>query len=287
MAVENRYPLNQVLPIDSHLFQRPRNSVGLKLRNQKKIIRARHIIIFFLGLALLFFGLAEAYYYVITCEQLKINQVEVSSPSAELKQTVENYFQGRNLGNILLCNLNYLRLSLSSIPGVKEVRMEKILPSTLKVEVFPRIPRVYLFQSGYYHLADEEGMVIKSFAQLPDDLFPVIEDEENFVRFSRQKVQTAYRMLESLREEARTLVKRIRFQKTGLMEVELDGDPVRLYLEEDNFAEQLNYYLSNRETWTNQFGPLEYVDLRIEGRAYLKPLTLSASNSRVQKKEVS
>jgi len=61
--------------------------------------------------------------------------------------------------------LNYLRTILNRLPGVKDVRLEKILPSALKVEALPRIPKLYIHR-GSYQLVDEEGEIPES-----DDAF--------------------------------------------------------------------------------------------------------------------
>ncbi|MDY0231658.1 MAG: FtsQ-type POTRA domain-containing protein, partial [Candidatus Saccharicenans sp.] len=138
MAVENRYPLQANIPFESKTFQRPVRSLNHKSRLFRNTWGLRHLIILFFATILFFLAVAEIYYYVITCDQLKIKKVEVTSSSLEVQHQVQNYLQTRNLGNILICDLSYLRANLLALPGVKEIRLEKVLPSTLKVEVFPR-----------------------------------------------------------------------------------------------------------------------------------------------------
>ncbi|MCX8159632.1 MAG: FtsQ-type POTRA domain-containing protein [Candidatus Saccharicenans sp.] len=283
MAVENGYPLNAAGAVVFHRAARP---AGFKGKSGKKQLRWTHLVGLFLSLVLLFLGVAQLYYYLITCDELRIKKVEVLSSSPELKQRVENYLLSRNPGNILICNLDYLRLNLTSLPGVKEVRVEKILPSTLRVEVFPRTPRVYVHR-GLYFLVDEEGKVIRSEAEPSDPAFPVLEDEGGFNLAYQEKVSLACRALGGLDPEAKQFVRRLIFKADRRLEVELAEDPVRIIIDPENFPQQLPYYLANREAWTRLFGPLEYVDLRIEGRAYVKPLELSAREASGQKKEVS
>lgn len=283
MAVENGYPLNAAGAV---VFQRSARAVGPKSKSGKKPLRWTHLVGLFFALILLFLGVARLYYYLITCDELRIKKVEVISSSPELKQRVEDYLLSRNPGNILICNLDYLRLSLTSLPGVKGVRAEKILPSTLRVEVYPRIPRFYVHR-GLYFLVDEEGKVIRSEAEPSDPACPVLEDEAGFNLAYQEKVRLAGRALEGLAPETRQLIRRLIFRADRQLEVELADDPVRVIIDAENFPEQLPFYLANREAWARLFGPLEYVDLRIQGRAYVKPLELSARESRGQKKEVS
>lgn len=290
MAVENRYPLNKPLitsfPFDSPVFHRPEKTFRLKTKSGRKSLRLKHLVVLFLVMIAFFFGLAELYYYAITCDQLRIKRVEVFSPNSEVQHLVESFLNSKNLGNILICDLNYLRIVLTHLPGVKDVRLEKVLPSTLKVEVFPRIPKAYVYRGSYY-LVDEEGQVIASFASLPDDSFPVLEDEDGFRQAYQQKIRSACHSLNSLQPEVRALVKKITFREDGTMELQLAEDPVKIILNETDFAEKLNYYLSNKNSWTELFGQLEYVDLRIEGRAYIKPAPQAESQPPVGKKEVS
>ncbi|MDD8030747.1 MAG: FtsQ-type POTRA domain-containing protein [Acidobacteriota bacterium] len=286
MAVENRYPLQANIPFESKTFQRPVRSLNHKSRLFRNTWGLRHLIILFFATILFFLAVAEIYYYVITCDQLKIKKVEVTSSSLEVQHQVQNYLQTRNLGNILICDLSYLRANLLALPGVKEIRLEKVLPSTLKVEVFPRTPRLYI-RRGNYFLVDDEGKILGSLSGIPDLSFPVLEDEGNFEHSYEQKIRLTCQILDSLEPRIRASVHKITFRSNGMMELQLIDDPVKIFLEAPGFSEKLKYYLENRETWAQLFGPLEYVDLRIEDRAYIKPLSLSANNPAVQGKEAS
>jgi cell division septal protein FtsQ len=286
MAVENGYRLQANSPLESKIFHRSARGLNHKSRPLRKALRLKHLIILFFGIVLFFLAVAEIYYYAITCDQLRIKKVEVVSSAPEVRRRLESFLLTRNLGNILICDLNYLQAKLSGLPGVKEVRLEKVLPSTLKVEVFARTPRLYVHR-GIYFVVDEEGKVLGSLSGLPDSAFPVLEDEDNFNHSYEEKIRLTCKALESLEPEARSSIQKITFRRNGIMELQLIEDPVRVILDETGFSEKLSYYLESREAWAQLFGPLEYVDLRIEGRAYVKPLTLSGNNSPAQEKEVS
>jgi len=274
MAVESRYPLDKPLisslPLDSAIFHRPAKSIRLKTKPARRYLRLRHLILLFLILAGFFFGLAEFYYFLITCDRLSIKQVGVNSSSPETKQTVESFLGNRQLGNILICDLSYLRAALIHLPGVKDARLEKVLPSTLKVEVFPRKPKVYAHRGSFY-LVDEEGQALASFVAPLEDSFPVVEDEGVFREAYQEKIRSVCNSLESLQPEVRALVRKIIFKKNSSMEIELTNDDTRIFIEENGFSEKLSYYLSHKASWKERFGPIEYVDLRIEDRAYIKP----------------
>ncbi|MGB9892984.1 MAG: cell division protein FtsQ/DivIB, partial [Candidatus Saccharicenans sp.] len=252
MAVENRYPINRPLinslPLEAPIFHRPEKSLRLKTKTNKKSLRLRHLVITFCLLVLFFVAVAELYYYAITCDQLRIKKVEVIAANYELKQKIESYLENINLGNILICDLNYLRATLSQLPGVKDVRLEKVLPSTLKAEIIARVPKVLVHKGGFY-LVDEEAQVISSFSELKDNQFPILEDENNFSHSYEQKVSLACKVLDNFRPETRALIQKIIFTSDGLMEIYLADDPTRIILDEINSAEQLDYYLKNRASW--------------------------------------
>ncbi|MGB4704625.1 MAG: FtsQ-type POTRA domain-containing protein [Candidatus Saccharicenans sp.] len=284
MAVENRYPFK--LPAGTAVFHRSAHPVRIRGQNSRAAIGWKHLAVFAVCFILLFLGVARLYYYLITCEALKIKNIEISASHPEIKELVENFLQSHPPGNILLCNLDYLRANLISLPGVKEARLEKVLPSTLRIEVTPRIPRIYVHR-GLYFLVDEEGRVLRSEVDLTNSEFPVVEDEDYFNRAYEEKVRTACQLLSELEPEMRKTIRRIVFKSNQKMEIELVEDPVRLIIDGQNFREKLLYYLENRDSWARLLGPLEYVDLRIEGRVYVKPLELNAGNTGGEKKEVS
>lgn len=293
MAVENRYPLNKPLitslPYDSSVFYRPEKALRSKTRPNRKSLGLKHLIILFMAIIAFFVGIAELYYYAISCEQLRIKRVEVTSSDINLQHLVENFLGRKNLGNILICDLHYLRIALSHLPGVKDVRLEKVLPSTLKVEVYPRIPRAYVYR-GIYYLVDEEGQVISSAENLPDNStssFPLLEDENGFKEAYQEKISTACQVLDSLQPEVRSLIKKITFRDDRALELELVDDPVKIIVDETDIADKLNYYLNNKNSWAELFGQLEYVDLRIEGRAYIKSALPAENQPSAGKKEVS
>lgn len=290
MAVEDRFAVNRQLinafPLETPVFHRSAKNLKLRSKAGKKTLRIKHLVILFFILISFFVAIAELYYYLITCDQLRIKNVEVISSSPELKQRIESYLQNQNLGNILICDLNYLRYKLSSLRGVKDVRLEKILPSTIKAEVLARVPRVIVHRGNYY-LVDEEGQVIENFSELPAGQFPILEDDNAFQQNYDQKVRLACEVLSNLQPETRAMIQKFLFKADGLMEVYLADDPTRIILDEVHFAERLNYYLSHRTSWAQLFGQLEYVDLRIEGRVYIKQAVSSGNQSPVGKKEVS
>ncbi|MDD8020500.1 MAG: cell division protein FtsQ/DivIB [Acidobacteriota bacterium] len=290
MAVENRYfpnrPLFSSFQADGQAFHRSHQESGLRARSSKKVITLKHIILAFSLVTIFFVGLAGIYYYAISCQALEIKEVEVISASPLVKQEIENYLSQQKPGNILVCDLNYLRLILNRLPGVKDVRLEKILPSVLKVEAFPRMPRLYVHQKNY-QLIDEEGVIIASYSEPPDETWPIFEDGGNWWQYYPEKVLAVCRALGQLEPALRARIRTIKLIDYESLEIQLAGQPVKIMADEANLAENLTYYLSSINSWAEQFGPVEYVDLRLADRIYLKPLNLQAEKASDREKEVS
>jgi cell division septal protein FtsQ len=290
MAVENRYPLTRPLfsgfPAGEQAFHRSGKKSGAKVRTSKKVLSPGHLILAFGLLAAFFAGLAGLYYYAISCDRLEIKKVEVVSTSPQVKQAIENYLSRQKLGNILVCDLNYLRTVLNRLPGVKDVRLEKILPSALKVEALPRIPRLYVHR-GSYQLIDEEGEIIASYSELPDQSWPFLEDSNAWRRNYKEKVALVCQAIGRLEPALRDRIKMIKLLDQESLEIQLAGDPVKIMTSDSNLAENLSYYLSTINFWAEQLGPLEYMDLRLADRIYVKPLNLQAEKTPAREKEVS
>jgi len=290
MAVENRYPLTRPLfsdfPAEKQSFHRPDKNIVTRTRSTRKVLSIKHLLLIFGLIATFFAGLTGAYYYVISCDRLEIKRVEVISTSPQVKQQIEHYLAQYDLGNIIACDLNYLRSRLIRLPGVKEVRLEKILPSVLKVEAIPRIPRLYIHR-GNYQLVDEEGEVIASYAELPADSSPLLEDSGNWHQNYKEKIALTCQALDRLQPALRARIRTIKLMDRSSLEVQLAGDPVKIMASDSNLAESLDYYLSSLSAWVEQFGPVEYIDLRLNDRIYIKPLTLQAEKASAREKEAS
>lgn len=288
MAVETKVGLNKPLvtpfPLEGHLYHR-RKTHGIRIRPRRKTLGLKHLILAFFLIIGFFFLLAQVYYYLISCEKLTIKHVFINCREEGPRQTAENFLRGRNLGNLLICDLEYLRNTLISLPGIKDARLVKQLPDTLKVEIVPREPKFYVFR-GSYQLVDEEGKLVASFPSLPDNNFPLVEDFQAFQEGYEEKIRTAWQCLEHLSSEIRKQIIVMTFEKEGSISVQLAEDPVRIIIDEEDFAEKLTYYLANRDKLKELFGELEYVDLRIKDRVYFKQLNPHPDKLLEGKKEV-
>jgi len=289
MAVESKVSLNKPLvnsfPLEAQFYHRSKHKKRTQIRANKKVLGPKHLILAFFLTVGFFFLLSQAYYYAISCDKLAVKNIFISCPEEAPRLTAENFLRGRNLGNLLICDLDYLKNMLIALPGIKDARLAKQLPDTLKIELVPRQPKFYVFR-GSFQLVDEEGKLVASFTSLPDSNFPLVEDSNAFRNGYEEKIKTAWNCLENLAPEFRKQVLKMTFEEDGKISVQLTEDPVQVIIDGEDFAEKLTYYLTNRDKWQDWFGELEYVDLRIKDRVYLKQLNPQPGKLQAGKKEV-
>lgn len=290
MAVESKVNLNKPLvtslPLETQLYHRGKTKPRTKIKTGRKVLGLKHLVLTVLLVIGFFFLLSQAYFYVLTSEKLAIKHVVITCAEEAPRLAAENFLRDKNLGNLLLCDLDYLRNALIALPGIKDARLVKQLPDTLKIELVPREPKVYVFRNNY-QLVDEEGKLIAAFSSLPDNNYPLIEDIQSFREGYEEKIRMACQCLEGLAPEFRKAILRMKFAEEGKIFVQLADDPVLIIIDEQDFAEKLSGYLINRNKWKDWFGELEYVDLRIKDRVYFKQLNLRPENLAAGKKEVS
>jgi len=243
--------------------------IPLQKNRRRRVLRLRHVL-FLVGLqAGLFLAVREAYLFLITWDQLVIRRVEVVCAKPNLRQVIQDHFARPRLGNILLCDLQALRRDIRRLAWVKDVSIQKVFPSSLRVSVVERAPFALLERNGL-GLADEEGHVLEPVYSLEEYRLPVFSDENGFVSGFFEKWEAASRCFLSLPPAERARLSGIRCGDYGSLELVFKDDPVRVVLGRDGAAEGLALFRSRRTEWERLFGPLATVDLSFVGRAYLR-----------------
>jgi cell division septal protein FtsQ len=142
-------------------FLRPgERDLPLQKNRRRRSLRLKHVLIL-LGLQAGFFlAVRSAYLFLITWDELAIRKVDVVCAKDNLRQTLENHFAMPRLGNILLCDLQALCGDIRRLAWVKDVSIQKVFPSQLRITVVERTPFAVLERDGLC-LADKEGRVLE------------------------------------------------------------------------------------------------------------------------------
>jgi hypothetical protein len=253
-------------------FLRPgERDLPLQKNRRRRALRLKHVL-FLLGLQAGFFlAVRGAYLFLITWDQLAIRKVEVVCAKDNLRRTLENHFAVPRLGNILLCDLQALRGDILRLAWVKDVSIQKVFPSELRITVVERTPFAVLERDGL-GLADKDGRVLEKVYSLEEYRLPVISDENGFASNFLEKWAAAGRCLETLPPAELDRLAGVRCGDYGSLELIFKDDPVRIVVDGGSPAESLALFRRRRPEWERLFGPLAVVDMRYDGRIYLRAI---------------
>lgn len=252
-------------------FQRGERDAPLQKNRHRRVLRLRHVVSLLILLAGFFVGLREAYLFLITWDELNVRSVEVHCARNDLRRALESHFASPRLGNLLLCDIQALRAQVRGLAWVKDARIQKVFPSSLRIEVVERSPFALLESHGLA-LADESGAVMEK-SVLPGEYdLPVISDEDGFSSRFLDKWAAARECLQSLPPGERARLAGIRCSDYGRLELSFKDDPVRVILAAGSTAAGLALFRSRRAEWEQRLGPLAAVNLGYEGRVYLRTL---------------
>jgi cell division septal protein FtsQ len=251
-------------------FLRPgERDLPLQKNRRRRALRLRHVLLLFGLQAGIFLAVRGAYLFLLTWDQLTIRRVDVVCAKPNLRQTLENYFAVPRLGNILLCDIQALRNDIRRLAWVKDVSIQKVFPSQLRIAVVERTPFAVLERDGL-RLADEEGHVLEKIYSLEEYRLPVISDEKGFASAFLEKWEAARRCLKTLPQAERDRLAGIRCGDYGTLELLFKDDPVRLVLDRESPADGLALFRARRPEWESLFGPLAVVNMSYDGRVYLR-----------------
>ncbi|OGD12245.1 MAG: hypothetical protein A2Y86_07095 [Candidatus Aminicenantes bacterium RBG_13_62_12] len=244
----------------------------VEVRRRRRLIslRLRHIILFVLLQAALFSGLQRLCFFLLEWDHLRLSRVEVYPRSEPGSARVEEEAARFLSVNLLLLDTTPLAARIKSLPWIKDARIRKSFPSTLRVDISVRRPLAVL-DRGAFFLVDEEGVLLGPAEAESADSLPVLRDEGRFAEDFEAKISLARACLESLSPPLRSRVEELDLTDTGCLSLTLRDEPVRLVLGRSGFEAKVALYQRQAGAWTNAYGSLETVDFRLPGRAYLKP----------------
>lgn len=259
-------------------FQRREGKTKKKKIQRKIKLRFRHILFYIILMGGIFFALQRSYLFLICWDKLDIQDVTVISSMPRIQQEIQQFLEGKHLGNILLLDIGLLQGKFTAHRWIKEVRVRKILPSTLKIEIKERTPAALLKQRHTY-LIDEEGVFLEKMEQEERMDLPLLVDSNKFQKDYEEKINLAWECLHSLSPSQKEQVEVLDLSEFENVTVKLKDNPTRLILGNERFSEKINLYTRLR-TRLERFGNLEYVDLRLHDRLYIKPKnTLAQRNT--------
>ena len=253
----------------SRNFRRKEGKIQTRKITRKIRLRFKHIMVCFFLLAGLFFGLQQLYLFAITWEKLDIEKVSISCDSPEIKKSVQRDIENRYFGNILLLDLDELREEIKTHPRVKEVQIRKIFPLSLSIHIEERRPFAVL-QKEEQFLIDRDGCIVEKNKNDSQKL-PLFIDKNQFKEYYAEKIRLASECFESLSDSDRKRVEIVDLSEYMNIKLKFRAQKTWLVLGNDQFAGRIQRYLTEKQSLEN-YGVLEYVDLRFQDRFFIKPL---------------
>jgi cell division protein FtsQ len=192
--------------------------------------------------ALLYQGGQAAY----RSQSLKLERFEVEG-NTESRVSTEQIVRatGERAGEHLLgVSTNRVALRLQKLPWIAEARVERILPSTLKISVQERKASMVVLTGGGPYLVDAGGLVLQQGSENLVQLTGIPLDQVSpGVRISTPEFVHAARILRSLPSEIRVKVTAVRAPSIDQIQIETGNGPLIFYgaaerIPEKNFAAQ-------------------------------------------------
>ncbi len=252
-------------------FQRGKRKIKIKRIQRKSKMRFRHILFYFILLAGIFYAVQQTYLFLISWDRLNVQDVEVVSGKPEIKEEIQGFLEGKSLGNILLLDISLLQEKFTAHRWIKEVRVRKILPSTLKIEAKVRNP-IALLKLDEVYLIDREGILLEKVEKGEKVNLPLLIDSNKFRKDQKEKFQLAWECLDSLSPDEKEQIEVLDLTEYENVSVRLKNCRTVLILGNERFSQKLKIF-SKLRARLERFGELEYVDLRFHDRLYIKPVS--------------
>jgi cell division protein FtsQ len=254
-------------------FKRGRAKAPVKKVQRRLTVRSRHIVLLFIVLAGFFFGLTKGYLYLINCDDFAVKKIELSCRRDFVGRDIRALLDSSRFGNLLLLDIGTLQDRIEAHRWVREARLRKVFPSSLRVEITEREPAALLKVGGSYLMIDEEGVGLEKLASREDAELPLLIDHSIFQDRYREKISLAWRCLSALEPEQRKTVDTLDLSASHCVGVFLQGLTTRFILGDERFSERLSFILSYLSELERRNGPLDYVDLRFDDRVIFRPLS--------------
>lgn len=258
-------------------FQRGEGKIKIKKVQRKITIKFKHIFLFFLLFGGIFYSFQKLYLFLLSWDNLMIKEIQVLCQKEAVKQEIQKLVEAQKLGNILLVDITHLKARIETHKWVKQACIRKVFPSTLKIEVKEREPQALLKKQDYY-LVDEEGVLLEKVDSREKVNLPLLVDSNNFEQNYKEKLKLAWECLKNFSTFEKEQAEVLDLTDDGTIVLQFKEKPTRIILGNSEFSQKLALFQKHRAKWENQFGPLDYVDLRFEDRLYIKPQEIGTTD---------
>lgn len=228
-----------------------------------------------LGLVLL--AVMKTATFVSTSPRFMVDEIRTSGNQRVSSEAVRAMLNGLRGENILFADLEQWRTTLMASPWVRDVSLRRSLPSTVEVLVHERTPIAIGRVGSRLFLVDERGASIDEYGPQYVGLdLPIVDGLASGKNdtMDEEHAAMAARLIVAVRQKPALAEKLSQVDVTDLHNatVLLNHDAAQLRVGDTRFLERLESYLTLSATLHQRVPNIDYVDLRFDGRVYVKPV---------------
>jgi cell division protein FtsQ len=221
--------------------------------------------------------------FVAHARVLQIDRIIVRGNERLSSGEVLAVLNGLRGENLIGSNLDQWRRRLLSSPWIRDASLRRSLPSTVEVNVSERQPIGIGRIDGQMYLIDERGVVIDDYGpQYAQFDLPIIDGlsapSGRDAAGNTGRADLASRVIVALRANADVArgLSQIDVHNPHNAAVIMNGYPAVIQLGEERFLERIQSYLELAPTLQERVANIDYVDVRFDGRIYVRPLERSS-----------
>lgn len=228
-------------------------------------------------LALCVYGVSAAVAFARQSPLLAVAQIRTSGNHRLSAEEIQGLLGGLGGENIILTDLDGWRTRLMESPWVRDASLRRSLPSTIEVTIQERQPIAIGRMAGRLYLVDEHGGAIDEYAPQYATLdLPIVDGfsgKPADARADDARGALAARIIMALRQkpEVARRLSQVDVSDVHNASVLLTDDPAELRVGEERFLERVESYLSLASALRERVADIDYVDLRFDGRVYVRP----------------
>jgi cell division protein FtsQ len=222
-------------------------------------------------------GVAKAAVFATTSPLLRISHIDPAGNHRVSSEALRGMLTDLRGENILFVDLEPWRETLLGSPWVRDVSFRRSLPSTVEVFVQERTPIAIGRVGGRLYLVDERGATIDEYGPQYASLDLPIVDGFSAREADRDKNEArgalAARLILSLKPKPAVAqrLSQVDVSDPHNVSIYLNDDSAELKVGDDHFLARVESYLSLASALRQRVPEIDYVDLRFDGRVYVRP----------------
>ncbi len=231
----------------------------------------------------LFFGARHVAAIAAHAHLLRVDHIVVKGNQHLSSADVLAALSGLQDESLIWANLTSWRNRLLSSPWVQEATLRRVLPSTVEVVVIERQPIGIGRIAGQMYLVDDRGVIIDEYGpQYARFDLPIVDGltavDGPGAAGDALRAGLASRVIAALAPypDISRRVSQIDVHDSHNAKVILSGDSAVIQLGDQEFLARLRSYLELAPALQERVPEMDYVDLRFEGRIYVRPAEKTA-----------